>query len=144
MIQLFLNKAGSGKTKRMIEMANKDVLAAKGQIVYVESTNKHMFDLNRDIRLISTKDFNLNTSNSFYGFLCGIISENYDIEKIYINGLGKIVSNITEDINEFFSELDKISTKYQLNIVISLSLDDENLMSKLSKYSLIEDSLALA
>lgn len=144
MIQLFLNKAGSGKTKKMIEMANKDVLTAKGHIVYIEATNKHMFDLHKNIRLISTKDFNLTTPNSFYGFLCGIISENYDIEKIYIDGLGKIVSNLNEDTHDFFSELEKVSIKNEINITAALSIDDENLAFELSKYASKEDPLALA
>ncbi len=143
MIQLLLGKAGTGKTKKMMEMANEDILSIKGELVYIEPTNKHMHDLHRNIRLISTKDFNLSTFNSFYGFLCGIISENYDIEKIYINGLKKIVSN-TENFSDFLDELDRISSKFQVHVVISFTTEDENLISTLKKYPLIENAFVFA
>ena len=134
MIQLLLNKAGTGKTKKMLDMANTDILSIKGQLVYVSSSSKHMYDLHRNIRLISTSDFNISTPNSFYGFLCGMISENYDIEKIYIHGLGKIISDINEDIEVFFNQLDNISHKYNVNFIISLSSENDITYSKLSKY----------
>ena len=142
MIQLLLNKAGTGKTKKMLDMANTDISNIKGELVYVSSSNKHMYDLHRNIRLISTTDFNINTPNSFYGFICGIISENYDIEKIYIHGLGKIIPNIDQDIENFFNALEAISQKHNVNFMISLSLEDESISSALSKY--VYNDLAMA
>ncbi|SHJ51408.1 hypothetical protein [Tepidibacter formicigenes] len=144
MIQLLLNKAGSGKTKKMIEMANSDILSTKGQLVFIDSSNKHMYDLHRNIRLISTKDFNLSSYRSFYGFICGIISENYDIEKIYIDGIGRIISNISDNINEFLYKIEGICNKYSVKLIISLSTEDEKLISSIQKHSFIQTPLALA
>lgn len=136
MIKLLVGEAGSGKTKTMIGMANESVEKKKGEIVYIESSSKHMHQLHRDIRFISTEDFSLSTSNSIYGFLCGIISENYDIEKIFIDGLDKIVQPMDESILEFFEELDKAVSSHEIELIISSNISDEMLTKKLEHYLL--------
>lgn len=125
MIKLLVGEAGSGKSKIMIQMANDSLDEKKGEVVYIEASAKHMHQLHRDIRFISTEDFNLSTVNSLYGFLCGILSENYDIQKIFIDGLDKIVRPMTEHVLEFFSELEKVSEKYEADLVMSSSLPAE-------------------
>lgn len=133
MIKLLVGEAGSGKSKIMISMANESLDDKKGEVVYIEASSKHMHQLHRDIRFISTEDFNLSTANSLYGFLCGILSENYDIQKIFIDGLDKIVRPMKEDIVEFFSELERVSEKYEAELIMSSSLPSEY-AAQLEKY----------
>lgn len=135
MIRLLLDKAGSGKTKKMIEMANNEVANVKGELVFIERHNKHIYDLDRNIRLISTKDFELNDLNSFYGFLCGLISENYDIEKIYVDGVKKIVKN-SDDFEAFSESIQKISDKHNIDIIMSITTESEITSHKLAAYAL--------
>ena len=92
MIQVFCNRRGSGKTKRLIQLANDHLVNVKGVSVFIDDDSRYVRQLDRKIRFVSTEDFNINNCNSLYGLLCGIISANYDIEKIYIDGLLSIVS----------------------------------------------------
>lgn len=136
MVKLLIGEAGSGKTKAMIQMANDSVEEVKGEMVYIESTNKHMHQLHRDIRFISTQDFNLDSIKSVYGFLCGLVSENYDIQKIYIDGLDKIVKDIDMEIVTFIEEIEKFSERYEVEIILSASIYDKEILEKTQKYSI--------
>lgn len=137
MIKLLVGEAGSGKSKIMVSMANESVNDKRGEIVYIESSTKHMHQLHRDIRFVSTEDFNLSTFNSLYGFICGMLSENYDIQKIFIDGLDKIVYPIDEKITEFFEVAEQVSEKHEAELIISSSLPKE-VAEKLEKYILHE------
>mgnify|MGYP000977615083 CR=1 FL=1 len=101
MVKFILGVKGSGKTKRMIEMANESGRTAKGNVVFIDRDRNRMHDLNRNIRLIETGDFQIENLKSFYGFICGIISQDFDIENIYIDGQ-KIINNASDDCLEGF------------------------------------------
>ena len=135
MVKLLIGEAGSGKTKAMIQMANESVELVKGELVYIESSSKHMHQLHRDIRFISTQDFNLDTFSSIYGFICGLVSENYDIEKIFIDGLDKIINPLSADLISFIDGIDKLSDKHEFEIIISASIYDKDVLEKVQKYS---------
>ena len=135
MVKLLIGEAGSGKTKAMIQMANESVELVKGELVYIESSSKHMHQLHRDIRFISTQDFNLDTFSSIYGFICGLVSENYDIEKIFIDGLDKIINPLSADLISFIDGIDKLSDKHEFEIIISASIYDQAVLEKVQKYS---------
>jgi len=59
MVKLLAGSAGSGKTKIMIDNANKEIENVRGTFVYVESTDKHMQLLNSKIRFVSTEDIKI-------------------------------------------------------------------------------------
>ena len=82
MIQVFCARRGSGKTKRLIELANHQQLEAKGDSVYIDDDSRPMLQLNRSIRFIDTMEYGVRDCSDFYGMLCGIISSNYDIENM--------------------------------------------------------------
>ena len=86
MIQVFCARRGSGKTKRLIDLANTQVAEAKGDSVYIDDDSRPMLQLSRGIRFVDTNEYYVGDCQSFYGMLCGIISSNYDIENIYIDG----------------------------------------------------------
>ena len=100
MVKLLAGSAGSGKTKIMIDNANKEIENVRGTFVYVESTDKHMQLLNSKIRFVSTEDIKIDSFSAMYGFICGLTSANYDIQKIYIDGILKIVK---EDLKGYKS-----------------------------------------
>ncbi len=125
MVKLILGEAGSGKTKQMLEMANKAVEDVKGEIAYIESTSKHSHLLQRDIRLIATEEVEIDSSASLYGLICGLISANYDIEKIFIDGLGKIIASTTaENIKDFIKTTDRLASDRDIEVIIATDIDD--------------------
>ena len=90
MIQIISGEKGKGKTKILIEKANSEVRSAKGSIVYLDKSNKHMYELSNKIRLENVCDYFIENSSEFVGFICGLISGNHDLQTIYLDSFLKI------------------------------------------------------
>lgn len=121
MVKVIIGKRGIGKTKKIIDMANNLVKDCKGNVVFIDDDKKHMYDFKRDIRFISADDFNLKDPRVFYGFLCGVISEDYDIDTIFVDGLTEIVGKEIEKYEELFDRLDKLSEQFKFNLIITIN-----------------------
>ena len=127
MVQIIAGRKGKGKTKYLLDMANTAVKEAKGSIVYLDKSSKHMYELNNKIRLINVAEFSVSTAEGFIGFICGIISQDHDLETMYLDSFLKLAGLEGEDITATLAELDQISTKYHVNFVLSVSMDGEEL-----------------
>lgn len=127
MVQIIAGRKGKGKTKYLLDMANTAVKEAKGSIVYLDKSSKHMYELNNKIRLINVAEFSVSTAEGFIGFICGIISQDHDLEAMYLDSFLKFAGLEGEDITATLAELDQISTKYHVNFVLSVSMDGEEL-----------------
>ena len=123
MIQVFCARRGSGKTKRLIELANHQQAIAKGDSVYIDDDSRPMLQLNRRIRFVETNEFNINGCESFYGMLCGIISSNFDIENIYIDGLSNIVKCTMRESTDLFKKMARLIDRYGINLYINVNMD---------------------
>ena len=128
MVQLILGKKGKGKTKIILDMVNKEVNDAKGNIVYLDKSMGHMYELNNKVRLINVLDYEIANADEFIGFIRGIVSQDHDLEQIYFYSFLKIAQLEASDrIEEVVAELDQISDKYGFKIVASVSLDEAEL-----------------
>ena len=128
MVQLILGKKGKGKTKIILDMVNKEVNDAKGNIVYLDKSMGHMYELNNKVRLINVLDYEIANADEFIGFIRGIVSQDHDLEQIYFDSFLKIAQLEASDrIAEVVAELDQISDKYGFKIVASVSLDEAEL-----------------
>ncbi|MGL5439174.1 MAG: hypothetical protein ACRDA4_02150 [Filifactoraceae bacterium] len=135
MVKFLIGEAGSGKTKQMIENANKAIENVKGEVVYIEVSSKHMLQLHRNIRFVSTEDYSMDSLNSIYGFICGLLSSNYDIEKIYVDGLDKITGPIDDMVIEFIEHIEKVAKRREVEVTISANVEDCSVIEKLSAYN---------
>lgn len=128
MVQLILGKKGKGKTKIILDMVNKEVNDAKGNIVYLDKSMGHMYELNNKVRLINVLDYEIANADEFIGFIRGIVSQDHDLEQIYFDSFLKIAQlEASNRIEEVVAELDQISDKYGFKIVASVSLDEAEL-----------------
>ena len=128
MVQLILGKKGKGKTKIILDMVNKEVNDAKGNIVYLDKSMGHMYELNNKVRLINVLDYEIANADEFIGFIRGVVSQDHDLEQIYFDSFLKIAQLEASDrIEEVVAELDQISDKYGFKIVASVSLDEAEL-----------------
>ncbi|MBD7910235.1 MULTISPECIES: hypothetical protein [Clostridium] len=134
MIQVFCNKRGSGKTKNLINLANEQLTEAKGDSVYIDDDNRHISQINRRIRFINTNEFNITGYNEFYGLLCGIISENYDVENIYIDGVFKINSGTTKESSEWFKRIYKLTKQFEINIYMNINYENQEIPDFIKEY----------
>lgn len=132
MIELIVGKKGKGKTKVLLERANSAVKSAHGSIVYLDKSSKHMYELNNKIRLIDVSAFPLKNSDEFVGFICGILSQDHDLEQVYLDGF-LTISQLGEqnDVTDTLSQLDTIGQQFDLTFVVSISMDKEEIPASL-------------
>ena len=132
MVQLIVGKKGKGKTKIILDMVNKEVSTASGNIVYLDKGNDHMYELNNKVRLINVKDYGVANADEFVGFIRGIISQDHDLEQIYFDGFLKISCiESTDQVEEVINKLDSISNTYGFKMIASISLDEAELPESL-------------
>lgn len=133
MIQIITGPTGAGKTKQMIKLANEHSQTSKGTVVYVDSTTQHRYALSHRIRLIEASTFPLR-SHDFFGFLCGILSTNHDIELIFIDELIKITNLSIDELSLFVEQLKSLSDECNVKFVIGASCSEKEIPSALISY----------
>ena len=125
MVELIVGKKGKGKTKVLLDRVNGAVKEANGSIVYLDKSTKHMYELNNKVRLIDVSSYPLKNADEFVGFICGIISQDHDLEQIYLDSFLKVSKLEDADVTDTLDQLDKFGEKYGISIVVSISLDKE-------------------
>lgn len=133
MVELIVGAKGKGKTKVLLDRVNNAIKEANGSIVYLDKSTKHMFELNNKIRLIDCSAYPLKNADEFVGFICGIISQDHDLEQIFLDSFLKIAKLEDADVTSTLEQLDKISSIYKVAIIVSISLDKENIPSSLQQ-----------
>lgn len=131
MVQLIVGNKGKGKTKYLLDKANEEIKSTTGNIVYLDKSTKHMFELNNKIRLIDVTDYLLDSTDAFVGFISGILSQDNDLASMYLDSFLKIACAEESQIYPTIEKLEKISDKYHVNFVISISVDEVNLDERL-------------
>ena len=128
MIEIIAGEKGKGKTKELLAKVNHSVAAASGNIVYLYKSQKHMYDLNNKVRLINVMDYPIDNCDEFLGFLCGIVSQDHDLEEMYLDSFLTIAFAETDDeIQHAIEKLDIISEKYNVKFILSVSRDESRL-----------------
>lgn len=126
MIELIVGKKGKGKTKVLLDRVNGAIKDANGNIVYLDKSTKHMFELNNKVRLIDVSGFPLKNADEFVGFICGILSQDHDLEQVYLDSFLKIAKLEDEDVTSTLEQLNAIGAQFGVTFVISMSLDKED------------------
>ena len=128
MIQIICGEKGKGKTKELLAKVNGAVTVASGNIVYLDKSQKHMYELNNKVRLINVADYPVDTCEEFLGFLCGIVSQDHDLEEMYLDSFLTIAGvNNDDDMCHAIEKLDVISEKYNVKFVLSVSKNEADL-----------------
>ena len=137
MVQIIAGKKGKGKTKYLLAGANERVEKANGSIVYIDKNGKHMYELSNKVRLINVAEYPIRSYNAFVGFVCGIISQDHDLQEMYFDSFLKIACLEGKDISAVIAKLEKISEKTGVNFILSVSLDESELPESLKSNVLI-------
>lgn len=130
MIQIICGEKGKGKTKELLGKVNAAVQTANGNVVYLDKSQKHMYELNNKVRLINVMDYPISNCDEFLGFICGIISQDNDLEEMYLDSFLTIAGIDTEEeITKAIEKLDVISEKYKVRFILSVSKNEVDLPS---------------
>ena len=126
MVQLIVGKKGKGKTKHLLDKVNSEVKSISGSIVYLDKSTKHMYELNNKIRLIDVSEYLIENESEFVGFVCGIISQDHDLEQIYLDSFLTTAKLEGLDASGTLEQLEEIGEKFGISFIISMSLDKED------------------
>ena len=137
MVQLIVGKKGKGKTKHLLDKVNNEILTASGNIVYLDKSTKHMYELNNKVRLIDVSSYLISDSDEFTGFVCGIISQDHDLEQMYFDSFLKISCLEGSDITDTVAKLERVSKTTGVDFILSVSKDEGELPEDVKKNIII-------
>lgn len=123
MVQLIVGKKGKGKTKQLLDKVNGEVKEITGNIVYLDKSTKHMYELNNKVRLIDVSQCMIGSCGEFIGFVSGIISQDHDLQQMYFDNFLKISCLEGQDITPIVEKLEKLSKKSDVDFILSVSMD---------------------
>ncbi|HAG03914.1 MAG TPA: twitching motility protein PilT [Lachnospiraceae bacterium] len=135
MVKFYAGEKGEGKTKTLIELANKAIKECGGDVVYIDDDKRPMYELHHDIRFVEVNEFPLVNYRELIGFIYGIFSQNNDIKQVYIDGVFKLVKELgAEDLIKLISRFDAISENMGVDFVVAGNADPNELPKEIEKY----------
>lgn len=121
MIKVLYGKKGTGKSARIVAMANSRAVQDAEHCVFIDKDCDHMYELCRDIRFINAAEYLIEGPKMFSGFIAGIAAQDFDLQAIYINSFIKLVKHPLSELESMFSFFEKYSDKLKVDLVISVS-----------------------
>jgi len=134
MIQVIAGKKGSGKTKRLIDLTNTTARDAEHDVIFLDDDNRYMFDVDHKVRFINAEDYHIHNADMFIGFLCGMLSSNFDIGTVFIDAFLNLCHTDLQNTVEVVNTLAELGTKHNVDFVLSLSADPDELPEHLRQY----------
>ena len=133
MVQIIAGIKGNGKTKYLLELVNNAVKEASGNLVYLDKNAKKIHELSNKVRLINVTEYPINNTDQFIGLLCGIMSQDYDLQEMYLDSFLTIGKVADEDIESAVTQLEEISNTFDVKIVLSISKSGDELPESLKE-----------
>ncbi|WKY49113.1 hypothetical protein Q5O24_07335 [Eubacteriaceae bacterium ES3] len=128
MIEFVYGAKGSGKTKKMIDMANDALETCNGDIIFINDRDKYRVKVDTKIRFINLEEFEVHGTDQLFGFISGLIAENYDVKLIVLDNLLRIIDAKTpDDVCNVIERINKLQEKLNIKFILSLSMDESDL-----------------
>ena len=139
MIQIILGDKGSGKTKRLIDLVNESLKNEHGDIIFIDDDKRYMYDLRHEIRFVDASEYPVGhkcQASEMLGFICGMLSANFDLSLIAMDAFMKLVRTPLDDpeMKVFFEKLEALSEAHHCNFLISVSAQEESVPEYIRKY----------
>ncbi len=123
MLKFIIGGLGTGKTQRLVDLAKQLKSESDGNVIFIDDDNAQMCEVPSSIRFINMKEFPINSYDSCLGFICGIVSSDYDIESILIDGMFKVMNIELSDIASVIPQLEKLSEQFEVDFYVTVSTD---------------------
>ena len=134
MVKLIIGVKGTGKTKTLISMVNEAAAKTEGTVVCIEKGVGLRFDISHTVRLINTNEYLVFDAEALYGFVAGILASNHDVTDLFIDSALKIANNDIAGFEAFLKEVDELTNKIGVNVVITSSIPAEEASDTVKKY----------
>lgn len=136
MIQIIFGETGTGKTKKILELANNAAREAKGSVVFIDDDDSYMFDLNLAARFINAREYGITGPKTFFGFFCGISASDHDLEYVFVDGFLKLIRHDLSTLEELFDKLRSFMDSHGITLVLAVSGAVDTLPEFLRQYAL--------
>ncbi len=133
MVQLIVGKKGKGKTKQLLDKVNNEIKNVAGNIVYLDKSMAHMYELNNKVRMIDVSQFMIESADEFTGFVSGIISQDHDLQQMYFDSFLKISCLCECELENVITKLEKMSEVHKVDFILSVSIDEDELPETVKK-----------
>lgn len=127
MVTLLIGIKGSGKTKKLISLANEAVTKSMGNVVVIEKGAKLTYDVTHKARLIDTDQYHVSGYDVLFGFISGICAGNYDVTDIFVDSTFKICSDNMDELKTFVNKIKALADNSETNVTLLISAAKENL-----------------
>lgn len=134
MVKIIIGVKGTGKTKTLIEMINSALESSNGSVVCIEKGENLRLTLSHKCRLINSDEYMVNDAQELYGFIAGLIASNHDITDLFVDATFRICQRDLMAFDKFVTEVDELAAKYNVNLVMTLSMPTENATDNIKKY----------
>jgi len=134
MIQVIAGKRGSGKTKRILSATNEASKNPSNVVVFVDYDNKHIHDLDREVRFVNAGEFEIVDDKMLLGFFAGMLTQNYDINNVCIDGFKKLIKTDLNKTEWFFTRLEELGNAYKVCFTMTVSEDIDLLPEYIKKH----------
>ena len=141
MIQIILGDKGSGKTKRLIDLVNESLKNEHGDIIFIDDDKRYMYDLRHEIRFVDASEYPVGhkcTTTEMIGFICGMLSANFDITLIAMDAFMKLVRMPLDapEMEAFFQALEGLAATHHCKFLISMSATEDQAPEFVKKYAI--------
>ena len=127
MVTLIIGKKGTGKTKKLIALANETAAASTGNVVVIEKGAKLTYDITHKARLIDTDAYTITGYDMMFGFLSGICAGNFDVTDILVDSTFKICPEAVDGLEKFVVKLNKLAEDSETKITLLISAAESEL-----------------
>ena len=131
MVSLLTGKKGSGKTKKLINLAHEAEASSKGVVVCVEKGDTLRLNIGHKIRLVNIIGYDIKDFGALYGFIAGLLAGNYDITDILVDSTLKIGGNDLNAFAEFVKSIAPLAENAEANLTFSVSAEENELPESL-------------
>ena len=133
MINVIVGEKGTGKTKKIIEAANKALENSKGDSVFLTTTTRYRMEIKPAMKFIDMKEEGVCGKDQLAGFIKGMLAANYDIENVFIDGVAKMTGAPVDSAET--AEVFLLMERYRgVNFTLTISCAEEKLPAFIAKY----------
>lgn len=122
-INLIYGKKGSGKTKRLLDMVNAEIENSKGDVVFIDDDKRYMYDVKHTVRFVDVTEYKIDSPEKLYGFISGMMAQNFDITAIYLDAFLHIIKKSPSELSDFMRDLEILSEAHKCKLVFNVSAD---------------------
>lgn len=120
MVEYITGVNGIGKTKILAQTAIATAQLSKGNVVYIDCSDKLNLKMPSNIRLVNAKDYNISSALGLYGFLTGLCAGDFDLTDVFVDSTLEIISNNKTNIKDFMEIVTRISDRTGVNFYFSI------------------------